>query len=88
MGLIWGDNTEELKNLLRKDDIEKNPKGVLNGDGEISDEDAVCLLWTILFQEESQINSQLDFDHNGLINEADSMYLLWYTLFPDMFVLR
>lgn len=59
----------------------------LNGDDVINDQDAIYLLWQILFPEQLPADNGSDIDGNGTVNADDVTYLLWHTLFPDLYPL-
>ena len=59
-------------------------KGDMDGDGMVSDADAMYLLRYTLFGESRYpLNQGGDVDGSGNISDADAMYLLRYTLFGD-----
>ena len=58
--------------------------GDVDGDGEVSDADAIYLLYCTLFGEEDYpLNQPADFDGSGTFDDADAVYLLYYTLFGE-----
>lgn len=66
----------------------RSRKGDLNADGKVSSQDAVTLLWNVLFPWQYSINADVDFTRDALITVEDAVYLLWYTLFPDVYPLK
>ena len=56
--------------------------GDLNGDGYVTDEDVIYLLWHTVFPEEYPLDDWADFNDNGIVTDADVIYLLWHTAFP------
>lgn len=58
--------------------------GDMNGDGHVTDADAVYLKQNLAAYPAS---GYADFDHDGKITDADAVYLLWHTLFPDRYPL-
>lgn len=58
--------------------------GDMNGDGQVTDADAVYLKQNLAAYPAS---GYADFDHDGKITDADAVYLLWHTLFPDRYPL-
>ena len=60
----------------------------MNGDGAVSEEDAIYLLQYVLMPEMFPIEQFADYDNNGIINEADAIYLLQHVLMPNMFPLQ
>ena len=59
-----------------------------NGDGVVTDADAVYLLRHTLFAEEFPITLDGDVNGDGETTDADAVYLLRYTLFPEEFPLK
>lgn len=57
--------------------------GDVNGDGEITDEDAIYLLFYTFFPEEYPIEQPCDFNGDGEVTDEDAIYLLFYTFFPE-----
>ncbi len=56
--------------------------GDVNGDGEVTDADAVYLLYNTFFgDEEYPVNQPCDFNGDGEVTDADAVYLLYYTFF-------
>lgn len=62
-------------------------RGDMNGDGGVSDADALYLLRFTLFQDRFPIYQSGDVNGDGDVTDADALYLLRYTLFPDRFPL-
>ena len=59
-------------------------KGDVNGDGEVTDADAVYLLYNTFFgDDEYPVNQPCDFNGDGEVTDADAVYLLYYTFFGD-----
>lgn len=58
-------------------------KGDLNGDGKITDADAVYLLMNTFFPDIYPVNQPVDYYKDGKITDADAVYLLMYTFFPE-----
>lgn len=61
--------------------------GDMNGDGAVTDADAVYLLRYTLFGDEYPLASDGDVNGDGAITDADAVYLLRYTLFGDAYPL-
>lgn len=61
--------------------------GDLNGDDNITSDDAILLLKSVLFPDKYQINytSSTDFNNDGKVNSDDAVRLLLFVLFPDAF---
>lgn len=91
-GNTFGDNDEELITVKKTDGkvTVKGDylKGDVNGDGEVTDADAVYLLNYTLFYDIDPdlypIEQPVDYDGNGEVTDADAVYLLNYTLFYDI----
>ena len=59
-------------------------KGDVNGDDEVTDADAVYLLYYTFFGDESYpVNQPCDFNGDGEVTDADAVYLLYYTFFGE-----
>lgn len=61
--------------------------GDVDGDGEITESDAIFLLYHIFFPEEYACSQNADVNKDGEINEDDAIYLLYYCFFPDEYPL-
>lgn len=61
--------------------------GDLNGDNEITDSDAIYLMYYTFFPEEYQTNQLCDFDGDGKVTDNDAVYLMYYTFFPEEYPL-
>lgn len=57
--------------------------GDVNGNGEITDADAVHLLMYTFFPEDYPVNQPCDFNNDGNVTDADAVHLLMYTFFPE-----
>ena len=57
--------------------------GDYTGDGEITNEDVIHLLWFTVFPEDYPINGKADFTGDGEITNEDVIHLLWFTVFPE-----
>ncbi len=56
--------------------------GDIDGDGNVTSDDAVYLLRYTLFPESYPVTGFADFDGDGNVTSDDAVYLLRYTLFP------
>ena len=63
-------------------------RGDMNGDGEVTDADALYLLRHTLFAEKYPIGQSGDVNGDGEATDADALYLLRYALFPDRYPLQ
>ena len=57
--------------------------GDLNGDDEVTDSDAIYLMYYTFFPEDYSINQDCDFDGDGEVTDNDAIYLMYYTFFPE-----
>lgn len=58
--------------------------GDINGDEEVTSDDAVQLLYNTLLPEEYEVYDYItDINGDGEVNSDDAVYLLYYTLLPD-----
>lgn len=61
-------------------------RGDLNGDGEVNKNDAIYLLYSVLFGSEAYPQNQsCDFDADGQTNKNDAIYLLYHVLFDGAY---
>ena len=59
----------------------------LDGNGELTDADAVYLLRHTLFPEDYPANMDMDINCDGEVTDADAVYMLRHTLFPELYPL-
>ena len=67
--------------------VRKNKPGDIDGNGEVTSDDAVYLLRHTLFADSYPVNCFADFDGNGEVTSDDAVYLLRHTLFPTQYLL-
>lgn len=61
--------------------------GDLNDDGEVTDADAIYLLYATFDAESYPLNQNADFDGDGEVTDADAIYLLYATFDSDSYPL-
>lgn len=62
--------------------VSKEVKGDADGDGEVSANDAIYLLYSVLFgQEQYPVKGLCDYDGSGSVSADDAIYLLYSVLF-------
>lgn len=57
--------------------------GDLDGNGKLTDRDAVYLLYHTLYPEDYPVGQNCDFDNNSSIDQDDAIYLLYRVLFGE-----
>ena len=62
-----------------------NLRADLDSSGDVSDQDAIYLLFHTFFPEEYPVSCDCDFDGDGEVTDQDAVYLLFYTFFPDVY---
>ena len=62
--------------------------GDYTGDGEVTNEDVIHLLWYTVFPEDYPITGKADFTGDGEVTNEDVIHLLWYTVFPEDYPLQ
>ena len=62
--------------------------GDFTGDGVVTEEDVIYLLWNTVDPQNHPLNGWADFTDDGVVTEADVIYLLWHTVDPDTHPLR
>lgn len=61
--------------------------GDMNGDGVVTDADAIHLLYHTFFPDEYPLNQSGDMNQDGSVTDADAIHLLYHTFFPDEYPL-
>lgn len=61
--------------------------GDVDGSGEVTDRDAVYLLYHTFLSETYPVNQDCDFNGDGEVTDKDAVYLLYYTFLPDSYPL-
>ena len=64
------------------------PKGDMDRNNKVDENDAIYLLWHVFFPKEYPIYAWADFDQSGAVNENDGIYLLWHVFFPEEYPLN
>ncbi|MBR3145217.1 MAG: leucine-rich repeat protein, partial [Clostridia bacterium] len=59
--------------------------GDINGDGVISDQDAIYLLFSYYFPDKYPVDQPCDFNKDGEVTDQDAIYLLFHYYFPDKY---
>ena len=56
--------------------------GDVNGDGDVTDRDAIHLLYHTFYPEEYPLEQDGDLNGDGDVTDADAVYLLYHTFYP------
>ncbi len=62
--------------------------GDLDGDGKVTDDDAILLLFHVFFPKQYVLNQPADFNGDGKVDDDDAIYLLFNSFFPEQYVLH
>lgn len=82
-----GEANVEIPTVAGKITVISFIKGDVDGDDEVTSDDAIHLLYYTLLPELYPVNQPVDFDGDGQITSDDAIYLLYYTLLPDLYPL-
>lgn len=63
------------------------PKGDVNRDMQVNEDDAIYLLRHVVFPEKYPVAVTCDFDKDGKVDEDDAIYLLRHVVFPEKYPL-
>lgn len=61
--------------------------GDVTGDDEVTDADAVYLLYATFYPEKYPLNQDADYNGDGEVTDADAIYLLYATFYPEKYPL-
>ena len=77
-------------NVISRPTVEEPAVGYgdIDGDGEITSDDATYLLYHTLYPEEYPVTQDCDFNGDGDVNSDDATYLLYHTLYPEEYPLE
>ena len=79
--------TDENDTSCNACDYVKYVAGNVDDDTEITDRDAVYLLYHTFLPDIYPVNQDCDFNGDGEINDKDAVYLLYHTFLPDLYPL-
>ena len=63
-------------------------RGDVDGDGVVTSDDAIQVLYFTLIPDLYVVNQDVDFDGDGNVTSDDAIYLLYNTLLPDYYPLH
>ena len=63
-------------------------KGDVDGDGVVTSDDAILVLYYSLMPDLYTVNQGVDFDGDGDVTSDDAILLLYYSLMPDLYTLN
>jgi hypothetical protein len=61
--------------------------GDFDGDGFVTEEDVIHLLWHTVMPDGYLLNQNGDYNGDGFVTEEDVIYLLWHTVSPETYPL-
>ncbi len=62
--------------------------GDLDGNDEVTDADALYLLYHTIFGDSYPIEQDCDYNNDGVVTDADALYLLYHTIFGESYPLN
>ena len=71
----------------RDPEYQEGDRGDVNGDGIVTNDDVVALMWFSLFPEEYPLEGDCDMNGDGVVTNDDVVTLMWYSLFPEEYPL-
>ncbi|MBR3145252.1 MAG: hypothetical protein IKF53_05115 [Clostridia bacterium] len=87
--VITADNEFKIKNIEYVNDQSYSVnRGDANGDGVITDQDAIYTLFSYYYPDKYPSNQDYDFDGNETFNDQDAIYLLFHYFYPDKYPLK
>ena len=57
--------------------------GDLTGDDDVTDDDALYLLYHVFFPEDYPVTQNCDYNGDGDVTDDDALYLLYHVFFPE-----
>lgn len=61
--------------------------GDLTGDGAVTRDDAIYVLYHSMYPEQYPANQDADFDEDGNVDREDAIYLLYHSMYPEQYPL-
>ncbi len=61
--------------------------GDVDGNNAVTEDDAIYLLYHVIFPEKYPLGDATDYSKDGVVNEDDAIYLLYHVIFPDRYPL-
>ena len=61
--------------------------GDIDGNGTVSNDDVIALMWNVLFPEQYPLEGNVDMNKDGSVDNNDVIALMWYVLFPEQYPL-
>ena len=73
--------------LIYTDAEEQIVPGDMNGDGVLTNDDVVAIMWHVLFPELYPLSANTDLNNDGVLTNDDVIALMWHVLFPELYPL-